>query len=203
MVYSIGLIGGIACGKSYAIDFFLQHGIQCINADHLAKSLLDRDTPCYNQLLEKIGQNYLTPQHEFDRAKLRTLLLKDKKFKHYLESLLHPEIQKQMLDWQSKVTSQYCVMEIPLLQNKASYHLDRVLCIQSQEKNQIQRLKQRHLNDQEIQGLLAIQIPWENRQKLADDIINNDLTPEEFRIQLMLMHEKYLKLSQAKVQKTS
>lgn len=203
MVYTVGLIGGIACGKSTAIEFFKQHGISCINADHLAKSLLDKGTPCYEQLLEKLGVHYLNQAGQFDRQKLRALLLKDKHFKHYLESLLHPKIQTQMLDWQSKVSGPYCVMEIPLLQNKTSYHLDRVLCIQSQENTQILRLKQRHLNNDEIQGLLAIQIPLEKRQTLADDIIDNDESTGIFTQKLQLLHEKYLQLSLAKAQKTS
>jgi dephospho-CoA kinase len=203
MVYTVALIGGIACGKSTALNFFSRHNIPCASADVFAKTLLNQGTHAYQVLLTKLGHDYLNSDGEFDRSKLRKLLLEDKDFKIYLESLLHPLIQQQMLEWQKNLAAPYCVLEIPLLQDKKSYLIDRVLCIQSDSSLQKLRLKQRMLDDGEIQGLLAVQIPHALRLKLADDVIDNDGTIADFENQLNECHQKYLKLSQAVVQKTS
>ena len=108
-----------------------------------------------------------------------------------------------MLEWRNSITAPYCVLEIPLLKDKESYLIDKVLCIQSDATHQKLRLKQRMLNESEIEGLLSMQIPLELRLKLADDVIDNNGSLQEFETKLLTLHQHYLKLSRAKGQKTS
>lgn len=201
-MFTVALIGGIASGKSSALAFFQEKNITCISADTIAKRLTEKHTPDYQAIAQYLGSDYLDAHGGLDRSKIRKHLLHSPTFKQWLEQLLHPKIRHQMLELRNQATSLYCVLEIPLLKDKKSYGIDEVLCINCDEKKQIQRLQQRHLTEEEIQGLLAAQIPLQQRIELADVVINNDGSIQNFYQALEPLHEKYLKLS-SEAQKTS
>ena len=201
-MFTVALIGGIASGKSSALAFFQEKNITCISADTIAKRLTEKNTPDYQAIAQYLGSDYLDAHGGLDRSKMRKHLLHSPAFKQWLEQLLHPKIRRQMLELRNQATSPYCVFEIPLLKDKKSYGIDEVLCINCDEKKQIQRLQQRHLTEEEIQGLLAAQIPLQQRIELADVVINNDGSIQNFYQALEPLHEKYLKLS-SEAQKTS
>lgn len=201
-MFTVALIGGIASGKSSALAFFQKKNITCISADTIAKRLTEKHTPNYQAIAQYLGSDYLDTHGELDRSKMRKHLLHNASFKQWLEQLLHPKIRHQMLELRDQTTSPYCVLEIPLLKDKKSYGIDEVLCINCDEKQQIQRLQQRHLTAEEIQGLLAVQIPLQQRIELADVVINNHGSMQNLYQDLEPLHEKYLKLS-TEAQKTS
>jgi dephospho-CoA kinase len=191
----IGLIGGIACGKSTALEFFQDQGIDCFSADKIAHQLLKSGTTIHQAIIERLGTKAQEKNGELNRAYLRQLLIEQIDFKIWLEELMHPEIQKQLQKLLKSVNSNYCVLEIPLLKDPKLYHIQRILCIDCNEKNQIKRLKQRQLNSQEIQGLLALQIPRQFRLDMADDILENNQDKASFQKKLQALHQRYLRLT--------
>jgi dephospho-CoA kinase len=199
--YAIGLIGGIACGKSTALDYFKAQDIETFSADSIAKQLTQKGTPFYQAIINHIKSPILTEDNELDRAKLRQLLIHNPEFKQWLERLLHPEIKQQLIQKSQKAKSPYCVLEIPLLQDKATYPLNTILSIESTPILQKQRLALRGLNDTEILGLLNIQTPKSLRLQIADDVIENTGNKEELYKKLEKLHHSYLKA--VMVQKTS
>lgn len=199
--YSIGLIGGIACGKSTALAFFKQHGIETFSADSIAKQLLAPHTKFYHAIKQRLGEQSLRADGQLNRDFLRHLLIQEPDFKQWLEHLLHPEIKKQLIQDLNQSQSSYCVLEIPLLIDKKSYPLNKILSIESSTEVQKARLALRQLSPNDIDGLLNIQTPKPTRLKIADDVIENNGSLNDFVKKLEQMHEHYLKT--AKAQKTS
>ena len=192
LVYKVGLIGGIASGKTAALQYFKTLGIETFSADEVARQLTQKNSPCFNTILSKCGQEYLLANGELNRGMLRQKLIQEPAFKHWLESLLHPLIQATLIDKMNACQTPYCIVEIPLLKEKAPYHLDRVLYIKALPKTQQSRLATRGLSDSHIQGMLQLQIPEHEREQLADDIVINDKTLEELHHQIDKLHQFYL-----------
>jgi len=190
--YTIAIIGGIACGKSAALQFFHEKKIEVFSADIIAKQLTQIGTDEYRAIITHIGSDILLPNQELDRAKLRNLLISNLKFKLWLESLLHPKIKTLLIEARNYAQSPYCVLEIPLLKSKDDYQINRVLCINCRTETQIARLKTRNLSEHDIQGMLDLQIPLKQRLELADDILENDGDLNEFYLRLEQLHQQYL-----------
>lgn len=198
MTLKIGLIGGIASGKTTALDFFKSEGIETFSADEIARQLTQMNNPCFEAILSHCGPEFLLPNGELDRTLLRQKIMIEPSFKTWLESLLHPLIQEVLIKNILECTGPYCIVEIPLLKEKNRYHLDRVLYIKSSESEQKKRLESRGLSKEHIEGMLKLQIPEQHRNQLADDIIENNSTYENFLKKLQAIHQQYLNLSAQK-----
>lgn len=192
MSYSIGLIGGIASGKSTVLKMFRELGIECFSADEIAREIVQINEPAYLEIIEHLGKDYLLPNQELDRTKIRKKMLDDKDFKVWLEQLTHPMIRARLQEAKNHAQSPYCVLEIPLLKNKADYQLDRVLLVHTTPKRQKEFLKERGLTDTEITKILQVQIPEPIRQELADEIIDNTKSFDELKKQIQKLHQNYL-----------
>lgn len=190
--YTIAIIGGIACGKSSALQFFKDKKIEVFSADIIAKELTQIGTQEYLKIVSKLGPSILQANQELDRSKLRNLLINNSSFKQWLESLLHPKIKSLLLEAKNHAKSPYCVLEIPLLKSKDDYQINRVLCINCSPNTQISRLKTRQLSKEDIQGMLDLQIPFKERIALADDILENNGNLDDFYQKLEDLHQKYV-----------
>lgn len=191
MTYTIALIGGIASGKSTLLKMFRDLGIECFSADEIARDIVKINQPAYLAIVHHLGQDYLLPNQELDRAKIRIKMLNDSHFKTWLEHLTYPLIRKSLQEARKNTKSPYCVLEIPLLKNKADYQIDRVLLIQTTPERQKDFLKQRGLTDDEISKLLQAQIPEHIRLQLADDIIDNSQSIETLEKKIKKLHRIY------------
>lgn len=193
----IGLIGGIGCGKSTALAFFEQQGVNCFSADKIAQQLLQPPSPFFSKVAQHLGHTALNKQGHLNRNYLRHLLISSPEFKSWLESLMHPEIQTQLIQLVQHSSSPYCVLEIPLLKDPKPYGIQRILCIDCHEDLQKQRLQQRCLSENEINGLLAAQIPKALRHQMANDLIENNGDLNEFLQKLTRLHADYLQLAKS------
>jgi len=190
---TIAIIGGICCGKSTALKFFQDKHIACFSADDVARQLTQINTLEYNLILQHVGSDCLHPNDELNRGYLRQKMLQDASFKQWLEQLLHPKIKQLLLQARDKAHGPYCVLEIPLLKDKQSYCIDRVLNIDCGLEQQIYRLHSRGLSPDDIQGLLNHQVARELRDAITDDRIINNGDFHSFYHQLEQLHQYYLK----------
>ena len=192
MVYKVGLIGGIASGKTAALHYFKSLGIDTFSADEVARQLKLKNSPCFQKIITHCGPKYLLPNGELNRDLLRQKLIQEPAFKNWLEDLLHPLIQDILKKNMNASKTSYCIVEIPLLKDKASYHLDRVLYIKSSPHTQQSRLTKRGLSHTHIQGMLKLQISEQEREKIADDIVMNNDTLENLHHEIDRLHQFYL-----------
>ena len=193
----VGLTGGIGSGKSLAGDFFKSKKIDVIDADDLAHIALAREGKGYKNFLDVFGKTFLDENSEIDRKILREHIFKNPEMKNKLESIVHPIVQDGILDFIKKSQSRYRIIIVPLIaETKSSSFYDRVLAIECKKEIQIERASKRDSsNERQILKIIKSQASTEDRNKVANDVIKNNGTKEEFIKLLEDVHTKYLMLA--------
>ena len=193
----VGLTGGIGSGKSLAGDFFKSKKIDVIDADDLAHIALAREGKGYKNFLDVFGKTFLDENSEIDRKILREHIFKNPEMKNRLESIVHPIVQDGILDFINKSRSRYRIIIVPLIaETKSSSFYDRVLAIECKKEIQIERASKRDSsNEKQILKIIKSQASTEDRNKIANDVIKNNGTKEEFIKLLEDVHTKYLMIA--------
>ena len=193
----VGLTGGIGSGKSLAGDFFKSKKIDVIDADDLAHIALAREGKGYKNFLDVLGKTFLDENSEIDRKILREHIFKNPEMKNKLESIVHPIVQDGILDFINKSQSRYRIIIVPLIaETKSSSFYDRVLAIECKKEIQIERASKRDSsNEKQILKIIKSQASTEDRNKIANEVIKNNGTKEEFIKLLEDVHTKYLMLA--------
>ena len=193
----VGLTGGIGSGKSLAGDFFKSKKIDVIDADDLAHIALAREGKGYKNFLDVFGKTFLDENSEIDRKILREHIFKNPEMKNKLESIVHPIVQDGILDFINKSRSRYRIIIVPLIaETKSSSFYDRVLAIECKREIQIERASKRDSsNEKQILKIIKSQASTEDRNKIANEVIKNNGTKEEFIKLLEDVHTKYLMLA--------
>ena len=194
-MYCVGLTGTIASGKSTVAALFEKLGIEVINADHIAKALVNRGEPALQQIVNYFGQAVLTVDGDLNRRLLRDLIVNDVKGRLWLEALLHPFIRKQIQQDIGLCKGPYCVIEIPLLIDRTDYpYLNRVLLVTADSEQQIARLMTRdHCSREDACAMLETTRADEHkRQAIADDVLVNDGTVDGLQDKVAVLYARYL-----------
>ena len=193
----VGLTGGIGSGKSLAGDFFKSKKIDVIDADDLAYIALAKEGKGYKNFLDVFGKTFLDENSEIDRKALREYVFKNPEMKNKLESIVHPIVQDGILDFIKKSQSRYRIIIVPLIaETKSSSFYDRVLAIECKKEIQVERASKRDSsNEKQILKIIKSQASTEDRNKIANDVIKNNGTKEEFIKLLEDVHTKYLMLA--------
>ena len=190
----IGLTGGIASGKSAAADHFAALGVPVIDADLIARELVEPGKPALDKISQRFGNSILGKNGELNRAALREIIFTNEQSRHDLEAILHPLIRKVITERIAALNDCYCIVVIPLLTESGGWEmLDRVLVIDCPESIQLQRLQQRdQLDAEQAYRILSAQADREQRRAIADDIIDNSHDLAHLKCAVEQLHEKYL-----------
>ena len=193
----IGLTGGIGSGKSLAGDFFKSKNIEVIDADDLAHNALGKNGKGYKDFLDVFGKNFLDENSEIDRKALREYIFKNPEMKNRLEEIVHPIVQDGILSFINNPNSAYRVIIVPLIaETKSSSFYDRVLAIECNINIQVKRASKRdNSSEDQILKIIQSQASAEERNKIANDVVKNNVTKEEFIMSLEDIHSKYLMLA--------
>ena len=193
----IGLTGGIGSGKSLAGDFFKSKNIDVIDADDLAHSALDIKGEGYKKFLDIFGETFLDENSEIDRKALRKHIFQNPEMKNKLEEIVHPIVQNGILNFINNSNSIYRIIIVPLIaETNSSSFYDRVLAIDCKKEIQIERASKRdNSNEEQILKIIQSQASSEDRNKIANDVVENNDTKDEFLMNLEDIHKKYLILA--------
>tara|TARA_B100001057_G_scaffold47643_1_gene42447 strand:+ start:580 stop:1176 length:597 start_codon:yes stop_codon:yes gene_type:complete len=193
----IGLTGGIGSGKSLAGDFFKSKNIEVIDADDLAHNALSKNGKGYIEFLDVFGETFLDENSEIDRKALREYIFKNPEMKNRLEEIVHPIVQDGILSFINNSNSAYRVIIVPLIaETKSSSFYDRVLAIECNINIQVKRASKRdNSSEDQILKIIQSQASAEDRNKIANDVVKNNGTKEEFIMSLEDIHSKYLMLA--------
>lgn len=193
----IGLTGGIGSGKSLAGDFFKSKNIDVIDADDLAHSALDIKGEGYKKFLDIFGETFLDENSEIDRKALRKYIFQNPEMKNKLEEIVHPIVQNGILNFINNSNSIYRIIIVPLIaETNSSSFYDRVLAIDCKKEIQIERASKRdNSNEEQILKIIQSQASSEDRNKIANDVVENNDTKDEFLMNLEDIHKKYLILA--------
>ena len=201
--YVIGISGGIGSGKTTVTDLFAKYGIEVIDADVIARQVVEPGSPALKAIVNKFGQFVLnesggSSSGTLDRAKLRNLVFNNIETKNWLNQLLHPAIRQQMLLQTKQAKSAYCLLSVPLLvESKLYEQVDRVVIVDVDEQTQLQRtLLRDKTNEQQILAIMSAQATRQQRLAVADDIIDNNGKADDLAEQVAQLHKKYLQIAQ-------
>ncbi len=201
IMYVVGLTGGIGSGKSAAASLFAKLGVTVINADIVAREVVEPDTIALSKIAEHFGQNIIQQDGTLDRAALRNKVFSNEAERLWLEQLTHPiigdAIFTQLNTTKKSGEADYRILESPLLMETTQKHLaQRLLLIDVPTEIQIQRTMARDNNSEEqVKAILAAQMAREDKIKLADDIIENTGTLAQLEVQVEQLHLQYLELA--------
>jgi len=171
----IGLTGGIGSGKSLAAEFFADLGAMVIDADQLARSAIERGSSGFDEVVTVFGDSILK-NGDIDRRALGELVFKDAGLKVKLENIIHPWVRKEFEEAVASLKGdQVLVYEIPLMhETNAQDRFDVVITVEAAMENRISRLRAKGLHISEIQSRIASQATREQRESIADFLIEND-----------------------------
>lgn len=176
---SIGLTGGIACGKSEVGRILEREGAQVRDADELAHELIRRGGSLFDKVVERFGAEMVGADGEIDRQVLGRWVFADATERKALEALIHPEVIRLLREWIAGETSQgrNTVAIAPLLFEVGWTDLwDAVVCVASTETMVVKRLKKRGLSESEARARISAQMPLETKIRKANHVIQNDGT---------------------------
>jgi dephospho-CoA kinase len=198
-MFVVGLTGGIGSGKSAASARFEELGIKVVDADIVAREVVEPDSPALKLIVQQFGEQVQNADASLNRAALRQIIFSDSDAKLWLEALLHPLIRSQIIQQLSQAHSKYAILVSPLLFEAKQYELcSRTLLIDASETLQKERASLRDNTTAEaIQKIIEVQMPRESKLQLASDIITNDGDIEHLNAQVDRMHMEYLKLAQS------
>ncbi|UTZ35603.1 dephospho-CoA kinase [Vibrio campbellii] len=204
MAFVIGLTGGIASGKTTVANLFKQQfKIDIVDADIVAREVVEPGTPGLNAIIEHFGADIVSDDQTLDRAKLREKIFSNPEEKAWLNGLLHPMIREKMIEDLEQVTSDYALLVVPLLvENKLDSLCDRVLVVDVDPQTQISRtVKRDNVSEEQANAILASQASREQRLTLADDVVKNNPDDPDLLLQITDLHEKYLAMCKKNLRK--
>ncbi|USD40745.1 dephospho-CoA kinase [Vibrio sp. SCSIO 43135] len=195
MPFVIGLTGGIASGKTTVANLFHHHfGIDIVDADIVAREVVEPGTKGLTAIAEHFGNDILLSSGELNRSALRERIFSNPEEKSWLNQLLHPMIRQQMTEQLEKTRSDYALLVVPLLvENNLQTMANRVLVVDVDENTQISRTMERDkVSEQQVRSILASQSSREQRLSIADDVVKNNTGNEKLLPQITELHQKYL-----------
>lgn len=194
----VGLTGGIGSGKSEVSRRFEQLGVKVVDADVVAREVVNVGSKALSAISEHFGQDILSADGSLNRAKLRSRIFENPDEKCWLENLLHPIIRKEIVTQLAQSKTPYSILSSPLLlETKQNELVNRVLVVDATEDMQLMRASERDANHKDqIQKIMATQISRAERCAQADDIIENHGDLNELDIAVKKLHTFYLELTQ-------
>jgi len=195
--FILGLTGGIGSGKSAASQWFEQHGIVVVDADVVAREIVEVGQPALLQIQQAFGDWVLQKDGTLNRRALREHIFQSNDARRILESITHPAIRQSIIQQLQDAQSPYVILVSPLLFETNQHELtDHTLLIDASIELQIQRAAQRDgQNIEQIHRIIATQMPREQKQQLADDIVLNDGHLEHLYAHLQPLDDQYLQSS--------
>jgi dephospho-CoA kinase len=190
----VGITGGIGSGKSAVTRCFEQRGITVVDADVVARLVVESGTPALAAIAAHFGKEILLTDGSLDRAALRSRVFSNESERRWLEQLTHPLIGQEILNQISASCSAYTILSSPLLLDTSQKALvDCVVVVDAPEALQLQRTVQRDSNNEEqVRRIMAAQMSRADRLERADIVIDNSRSLEELEGQVEELHKEFL-----------
>ncbi|QNH64938.1 dephospho-CoA kinase [Proteus vulgaris] len=202
MAYTVALTGGIGSGKTTVANAFASLGVPLVDADIIARLVVEPHSLGLNALHQHFGDSILLPDGSLNRAQLRQIIFENNEEKDWVNNLLHPLIQQETQKQIQQIKSPYFIWVVPLLiENKLTHLASRVLVVDVTQEEQIERtMKRDGVSREHVLNILKAQAQRQERLAIADDIIENHDNSQNMIEKVKQLHQHYLELAQQALQ---
>ncbi|OXM84330.1 dephospho-CoA kinase [Paenibacillus rigui] len=182
---NIGLTGGIACGKSTVSGMLVQRGAMLVDADRIAREVVEPGMPALSQIVERWGPELLLPDGSLHRKKLGEIVFGNPQALQQLQEITHPPIRatirERMAEYERSNPDKLVVVDIPLLYESGLQSMfEAVMVVYVPRTVQLDRLMLRDgLSREQAEQRLQAQMDIERKKELADIVIDNQGTMEQ------------------------
>jgi dephospho-CoA kinase len=175
-VLRIGLTGGIGSGKSTVAALLAQHGARVVDADRIAREVVEPGTPGLAAVVAEFGDGVLTPEGALDRPALAGLVFGDPAARARLDAVVHPLVRARAAELVAGVPDDAVVVQdVPLLvETGQAASFDLVLVVEADVDTRVARLVERGLTAADARARIASQATDEQRRAVADVVLRND-----------------------------
>ena len=191
----LGLTGGIGSGKSLVAEMFRKLGAEVIDADRLARDVVEPGQPALNEIVMAFGRDVLLPDGSLNRVSLAAIIFADAAARQRLNAITHPRIRARM---ETEVAARnqrsgILILDIPLLyENGLAGSVEKVIVVWVDPRTQLQRLTERdRLSVDEARRRIAAQMPLDDKRARADEVIDNSGDRERTRRQVQAIYQRY------------
>ncbi|MCE0734507.1 dephospho-CoA kinase [Halomonas sp. G15] len=200
----IGLTGGIASGKSTVARAFEALGAPWVDADDVAREVVEPGEPALAEIAERFGAEVLNSDGTLNRRALREIVFhndnESESERRWLESVTHPRIRERLIAHLERLAASgapYVLLVSPLLFESGQYQMvDRALVIDVPEALQIQRTAARDdVDEAQARAIITAQMPRTERLARADDVLDNGGSETEMRRQVAELDRQYRELA--------
>lgn len=170
----VALTGGIATGKSHSLRRFAELGAHVVDADVLAREVVEAGTAGHAAVVARFGRRVLDDRGGIDRAALASVVFSDATARHDLEAIVHPAVYAAIQTWFAGIRGGVAIADIPLLyETRREHDFDVVVVVACQPEEQLRRLMSRnHLSVEEARQRIAAQLPIDEKRRRADHVID-------------------------------
>ncbi|HPQ95244.1 MAG TPA: dephospho-CoA kinase [Thiolinea sp.] len=200
-MFRVGLTGGIGCGKSSAVRRFQEQGVGIVDADALARAVVQPGEPALAQVAAAFGPEALDAEGRLDRAWMRARVFRNPEERVRLERILHPLIRERIRQQAETLANTpgipYVLVDVPLLvEHDYQALFTRIVVVDCTPEQQLQRIRQRDGGDEAvIAGIIRAQAARKERLGSATDVLDNTASLESLYRQVDLLHEKFLAMA--------
>ncbi|MET7513430.1 dephospho-CoA kinase [Streptomyces sp. NPDC005480] len=178
----VGLTGGIGAGKSEVSRLLVAHGAVLIDADRIAREVVEPGTPGLAAVVEAFGSDVLAPDGSLDRPALGAIVFADADRLAVLNSIVHPLVGARSAELEAAATGDSVVVhDVPLLaENGLAPLYDLVIVVDASPETQLDRLvRLRGMSEEDARARMAAQVTRDKRLETADIVIDNDVPLDE------------------------
>jgi dephospho-CoA kinase len=174
----VGLTGGIATGKSTVAEMFKRCGATIIDADRLARNVVQPGKPAWREIVKCFGKSILTPDRTINRHALGAIVFHNRSKLRQLERIIHPRVAREQARLVRRIAKRtpraVAIYEVPLLfETGVDKRVDTIIVVTADRETQIARLKKRNgLTRAEALRRIKSQIPLAKKARLADVVLN-------------------------------
>lgn len=189
-MFIVGLTGGLSTGKSTVSEMFREYGIPVIDADVIARKVVEPGKTAWKKIKKEFGDDVFYKSGELNREALGEIIFNSVDKRRKLNEITHPEIYKEML-WSSVKCffqgHQFIILDLPLLFETGSMmdYLYKIIVVTCEEDLQLQRLMERSkMSEAQAKTRISIQMPLESKCDKANFVIENSGNLEDTRTQV-------------------
>jgi dephospho-CoA kinase len=200
MALLVGLTGGIASGKSLACRYFRELGAHIVDADQLAREVVQPFSPAWKEVVEAFGDGILAEDSQIDRPRLAEIIFADEEKRRLLERILHPRIadetSRQVRELEQAHPEGIIIVDAALMIEVEQHeNFEKLIVVFVDEETQARRLMERDLlGKADAYQRIEAQMPLTQKIEFADFVIDNNGTPEQTRKEVERVFGELLRL---------